>query len=230
MNYCALPSVSAVLRSWRKPAEPGRYAAGQAGAETLPAGAFPNGFLWGSATAAYQVEGAWNTDGRGESIWDRFAHTPGKVKNDANGDVACDSYHRYRDDIALMRRLGMKTYRFSIAWSRVQPDGRGAANAKGLDYYKRVTDGLLEAGIRPFPTLYHWDLPQTLEDAAAGPTAIPPIASPITRRSSPTRSAIASASGACSTNRRRSRMWAIGRARMRRAAPIRWRCCVRRIR
>ncbi len=136
---------------------------------TLREGEFPKGFLWGSATAACQVEGAWNTDGRGESIWDRFAHTPGKVKNDANGDVACDSYHRYREDIALMRRLGMKTSRFSIAWPRVQPSGRGAANEKGLDYYKRVTDSLLKANIRPFPTLYHWDLPQALEDAGGWP-------------------------------------------------------------
>jgi beta-glucosidase len=130
---------------------------------------FPQNFLWGSATAAYQVEGAWNIDGRGESIWDRFAHTPGKIKNNANGDVACDSYHRYREDIALMKQLGMKSYRFSIAWPRVQPDGRGAANPKGLDYYKRVTDALLDAGIRPFPTLYHWDLPQPLEDAGGWP-------------------------------------------------------------
>lgn len=140
-----------------------------AAARTLLPGEFPKGFLWGSATAAYQIEGAWNIDGRGESIWDRFAHTPGKVKQNANGDVACDSYHRYRDDIVLARRLGMKTYRFSIAWPRVQPDGRGAANAKGLDYYKRVVDALLDAGIRPFPTLYHWDLPQSLEDAGGWP-------------------------------------------------------------
>jgi len=130
---------------------------------------FPKGFLWGSATAAYQVEGAWNVDGRGESVWDRFAHTPGKIKGDANGDVACDSYHRYREDIEIMRRLGMRTYRFSIAWPRVQPGGSGPANAKGLDYYKRVTDALLEANIRPFPTLYHWDLPQPLEDAGGWP-------------------------------------------------------------
>jgi len=140
-----------------------------AAASALAAGAFPKGFLWGSATAAYQVEGAWNVDGRGESIWDRFAHTPGKIKNDANGDVACDSYHRYREDVELMRRFGMKTYRFSISWPRVQPGGRGATNAKGLDYYKRVVDALLEAGIRPFPTLYHWDLPQPLEDAGGWP-------------------------------------------------------------
>ena len=135
----------------------------------LASDVFPKNFLWGSATAAYQVEGAWNTDGRGESIWDRFAHTPGKIKDKSNGDVACDSYHRYQEDIDLMRHLGMKTYRFSISWSRVQPDGRGAINSKGLDYYKRVTDALLEAGIRPFPTLYHWDLPQALEDAGGWP-------------------------------------------------------------
>lgn len=135
----------------------------------LASDVFPKNFLWGSATAAYQVEGAWNTDGRGESIWDRFAHTPGKIKDKSNGDVACDSYHRYQEDIDLMRQLGMKTYRFSISWSRVQPDGRGAINSKGLDYYKRVTDALLEAGIRPFPTLYHWDLPQALEDAGGWP-------------------------------------------------------------
>ncbi len=130
---------------------------------------FPKGILWGAATAAYQIEGAWNLDGRGESVWDRFSHTPGTIKNGDNGDVACDNYHRYREDIALAKQLGMKTYRFSIAWPRVQPDGRGAVNTKGLDYYKRVTDSLLEAGIRPFPTLYHWDLPQKLEDAGGWP-------------------------------------------------------------
>jgi len=133
------------------------------------AGEFPRGFLWGSATAAYQVEGAWNVDGRSESVWDRFAHTPGKIKNDDNGDIACDSYRRFGEDIDLMHRLGMQTYRFSIAWPRVQPDGKGAANVKGLDYYKRVVDKTLAAGIRPFPTLYHWDLPQTLEDAGGWP-------------------------------------------------------------
>lgn len=131
--------------------------------------AFPTGFIWGAATAAYQVEGAWNEDGRGESIWDRFAHTPGKIKANDNGDSACDSYHRYREDIALAKQLGMKSYRFSISWSRVQAEGRGAVNAKGLDYYKRLTDTLLEAGIRPLPTLYHWDLPQKLEDAGGWP-------------------------------------------------------------
>jgi beta-glucosidase len=131
--------------------------------------AFPSGFLWGAATAAYQVEGAWNEDGRGESIWDRFAHTPGHIKNGDTGDVACDSYHRYKEDIALLRELNLKSYRFSIAWPRIQPSGRGAPNPKGLDYYKRLIDAILEAQIRPLPTLYHWDLPQPLEDAGGWP-------------------------------------------------------------
>ncbi|MFT3792898.1 MAG: GH1 family beta-glucosidase [Rudaea sp.] len=135
----------------------------------LRAGEFPAGFLWGSATAAYQVEGAWNLDGRGESIWDRYAHTPGKIKDGGTGDVACDSYHRYREDIELAGKLGLRSFRFSIAWPRVQPDGRGAVNPKGLDFYKRFTDAVLEAGMRPFPTLYHWDLPQPLEDAGGWP-------------------------------------------------------------
>src|SRR4029079_172178 len=130
---------------------------------------FPEGFLWGVATSAYQIEGAAKEDGRGESVWDRFAHTPGKVKNGDTGDVACDSYHRYAEDIAIAKRMGMQSYRYSIAWPRVQPDGKGAINQKGLDYYRRVTDALLEAGIRPFPTLYHWDLPQPLEDAGGWP-------------------------------------------------------------
>jgi beta-glucosidase len=126
---------------------------------------FPKGFFWGTATAAYQIEGAWNEDGKGESVWDRFAHTPGKIKNGDTGDVACDSYHRWRDDIALMRAMNLNSYRFSIAWPRIQPSGSGDANSKGLDYYSRLVDALLEAHIRPFVTLYHWDLPQTLEDA-----------------------------------------------------------------
>lgn len=126
---------------------------------------FPKGFYWGTATASYQIEGAWNEDGKGESIWDRFAHTPGKIKNGDTGDVACDSYHRWREDIALMRAMNLNSYRFSIAWPRIQPSGSGAANAKGIDYYSRLVDGLLEARIRPFVTLYHWDLPQALDDA-----------------------------------------------------------------
>jgi beta-glucosidase len=138
-------------------------------AHKVPIGHFPPGFLWGAATAAYQVEGAFNEDGRGETVWDRFAHTPGKVKNGDTGDIACDSYHRYPEDIALMKRLNLKSSRFSIAWSRIQPPGRGPTNQKGLDFYKRYIDALLEAGIRPFPTLYHWDLPQPLEDAGGWP-------------------------------------------------------------
>jgi beta-glucosidase len=126
---------------------------------------FPKGFFWGTATAAYQVEGAWNQDGKGESIWDHFAHTRGKVKNGDTGDVACDSYHRWREDIALMRAMNLNSYRFSISWPRIQPWGSGAANSSGLDYYSRLVDALLEARIRPFVTLYHWDLPQALEDA-----------------------------------------------------------------
>src|SRR5581483_83080 len=130
---------------------------------------FPKGFLWGSATASYQVEGAWREDGKRESIWDRFAHKPGTIKGADTGDVACDSYQRYAEDIALMRALNLTSYRFSIAWPRIQPTGSGAPNAQGLDYYKRLVDALLEARIRPFPTLYHWDLPQTLEDAGGWP-------------------------------------------------------------
>lgn len=130
---------------------------------------FPSGFLWGMATACYQVEGAWNVDGKGESIWDRCSHTVGKIKGGATGDVACDQYHLYPQDIALLKRLNQTSYRFSISWSRIQPTGVGAVNQKGLDHYRRLTDALLEAGIRPFCTLYHWDLPQALEDRGGWP-------------------------------------------------------------
>jgi beta-glucosidase len=130
-----------------------------------PEMAFPKGFYWGTATAAYQIEGAWNEDGKGESIWDRFAHIPGKVRNGDTGDVACDSYHRWREDIALMKAMHLNSYRFSISWPRIQPSGSGASNSKGIDYYSRLVDALLEAHIRPLVTLYHWDLPQALEDA-----------------------------------------------------------------
>jgi beta-glucosidase len=126
--------------------------------------AFPDGFLWGAATAAYQIEGAVTEDGRGESIWDRFSHTPGKIEDGATGDVATDHYHRWRDDLALMSELGLHAYRFSIAWPRVIPAGSGAVNQKGLDFYSALVDGLLARGIEPVPTLYHWDLPQRLED------------------------------------------------------------------
>ncbi len=130
---------------------------------------FPDGFLWGMATASYQVEGAWNEDGKGESIWDRWTHTIGKIRGAGTGDVACDHYHLYPQDIAMLKRLNQKSYRFSISWARIQPSGRGAVNRKGIDHYKRVMDALLEAGIRPFCTLYHWDLPQGLEDLGGWP-------------------------------------------------------------
>ncbi len=125
---------------------------------------FPKDFTWGTATAAYQIEGAANEDGRGASIWDTFAHTPGKTQNGDTGDVACDHYHRTRDDIQLMKALNINAYRFSIAWSRIFPQGRGRVNELGLDFYNRLVDDLLEAGITPYVTLYHWDLPQALED------------------------------------------------------------------
>jgi len=130
---------------------------------------FSRNFLWGAATAAYQIEGAWNEDGKGESIWDRFAHTVGKVNGAFTGDVACDSYHRYKEDIALMKQMHLNSYRFSISWPRIQPLGTGAPNGKGLDYYDRLVDALLEAGIRPLATIYHWDLPQALEDKGGWP-------------------------------------------------------------
>ena len=126
---------------------------------------FPDGFVWGAATAAYQIEGAVGEDGRGPSIWDTFAHTPGATFQGETGDVACDHYHRWRDDVALMARLGLGAYRFSIAWPRILPTGTGAVNARGLDFYDRLVDALLAAKITPFVTLYHWDLPQALQDA-----------------------------------------------------------------
>lgn len=130
---------------------------------------FPQGFLWGAATAAYQVEGAWNEDGKAESIWDRFVHTPGHIKNNDTGDVACDSYHRYREDVALLKQMNLQSYRFSISWARVLPVMGGPVNHKGLDYYKRLTDELLRHDIRPLATLYHWDMPQQVEDAGGWP-------------------------------------------------------------
>ncbi|MDT3405321.1 GH1 family beta-glucosidase [Mucilaginibacter terrae] len=129
---------------------------------------FPKGFLWGTATASYQVEGAVNEDGRGKSIWDTFSHIPGKIKNNENGDVACDMYHRYKEDIKLMKEMNTRSFRFSIAWPRIFPDGKGAPNLKGIDFYNRLTDELLANGIQPFATLYHWDLPQALHDKYNG--------------------------------------------------------------
>ena len=153
----------------------GATAAPLAGIAETPAGdrpnpapgnatSFPQGFTWGVATSAFQIEGAVKEDGRGASIWDTYTHTPRKIRNGDNADVANDHYHRYRDDVKLMRDMGVRNYRFSIAWPRIFPDGIGQPNAKGLDFYRRLIDALLEAGIEPFPTLYHWDLPQALQD------------------------------------------------------------------
>jgi len=131
--------------------------------------AAPKGFWWGTSAASYQVEGAWKEDGKGESIWDRFAHTPGKIQNGDTGDIASDFYRRYKEDVRLMRGLGLNSHRFSISWPRIQPRGSGKANDRGIDFYKRLIDTLLEAGIRPLPTLYHWDLPQALEEEGGWP-------------------------------------------------------------
>ncbi|MGW2206296.1 GH1 family beta-glucosidase [Streptomyces sp. NPDC001774] len=130
---------------------------------------FPPGFLWGAATAAYQIEGAAAEDGRTPSIWDTFSHTPGRVFEGHTGDVAVDHYHRFRDDVRMMADLGLSAYRFSVSWPRVQPTGRGPAVQKGLDFYRRLVDELLAAGIEPVATLYHWDLPQELETAGGWP-------------------------------------------------------------
>ena len=123
---------------------------------------FPEGFLWGVAAASYQVEGAWNEDGKGPSVWDEFCRKPGAVWMGQTGEVACDHYHRYAEDIALMKALGAKAYRLSISWPRVLPAGTGAPNEKGLDFYDRLVDGLLAAGIAPYITLFHWDYPYEL--------------------------------------------------------------------
>jgi beta-glucosidase len=149
----------------------GTAGAGGGATTTDPAGAvaparlrFPKGFLWGVSTSAYQIEGAVSEDGRGESIWDRFSHTAGRIRGGATGDRADDHYHRYAQDLDLMRDLGLKSYRFSVSWPRVLPAGSGTPNPKGLDFYKRLVDGLHQRGIQPLVTLYHWDLPQALQD------------------------------------------------------------------
>jgi beta-glucosidase len=137
-------------------------------ADGHPAASFPSGFVWGTATSAYQIEGAVEEDGRGRSIWDTFSHTPGKIADNTNGDRANDHYHRYKEDVRLIKELGVKAYRFSIAWPRVFPDGIGAPNPKGLGFYNCLVDELLANGIEPYATLYHWDLPQTLQDRFGG--------------------------------------------------------------
>lgn len=149
------------------PALAGPAKAAGAGAEASRE-SFPASFLWGCATAAYQVEGAVKEDGRGPSVWDTFSHTPGRVENGDTGDVATDSYHRYKEDIQLLKWLGAKAYRFSVAWPRVFPQGAGQPNEKGMAYYDRLVDELLAQGIEPWATLYHWDLPQALEDSLGG--------------------------------------------------------------
>src|SRR5262245_22635767 len=143
---------------------------GESQAQPASAGSleFPKGFYWGAATAAYQIEGGWNEDGKGKSIWDTYAHTPGKMKNGDTGDVANDHYHRYKEDVQLMKDLGIKAYRFSISWPRLFPTGAGQPNPKGIDFYSRLVDELRAADIEPFATLYHWDLPQALQDKYGG--------------------------------------------------------------
>ena len=130
---------------------------------------FPPGFTWGAATSAYQIEGACSEDGRGPSIWDTFSHRRGRVRGGANGDVSADHYHRWEGDLDLLQSMGLKAYRFSLAWTRVVPEGSGPVNSRGLDFYSRLVDGLLERGITPYPTLFHYDLPQPLQDAGGWP-------------------------------------------------------------
>lgn len=129
---------------------------------------FPEGFLWGSASAAYQVEGAWNEDGKGRTNWDEFVRIPGKTFKGTNGDVAVDHYHRYLEDVRLMAEMGLKTYRFSIAWARIYPEGRGEVNEAGLKFYEDLIDECLKFGIEPMVTVYHWDLPLALDTAYKG--------------------------------------------------------------
>ncbi|MBI5965854.1 MAG: beta-glucosidase [Chloroflexi bacterium] len=130
---------------------------------------FPKDFIWGAATASYQIEGAWNEDEKGESIWDRFSHTPGMVQDGDTGDMACDHYHRWEDDLEMIKKLGLKAYRFSTAWPRVLPSGSGSVSEAGLEFYSRLVDGLLKLDIEPYVTLYHWDLPQKLQDKGGWP-------------------------------------------------------------
>ena len=125
-------------------------------------------FLWGSASAAYQVEGAWNQDGKGESVWDIYTKKPGTTYKGTNGDVAVDHYNRYKEDVALMAEMGLKAYRFSIAWTRIYPNGRGEVNEEGLKFYENLIDELIKNNIKPIITLYHWDLPQYLQDLYGG--------------------------------------------------------------
>jgi beta-glucosidase len=163
-----------------------------AGAATPITRKFPSGFYWGTGTSSYQIEGAWNEDGKGPSIWDTYAHTPGNIKNGDTGDVANDHYHRYKEDVALTKDIGVNSYRFSIAWPRIFPEGVGQASPKGLDFYSRLADELKAAGIEPFATLYHWDLPRrSRTSTAVGCRRTRPRRSPTTRGTLPSTSAIA---------------------------------------
>ena len=166
-HFAKLTGLSAFLGLAATPAKPADGDARPAAERHAPF-PFPNDFVWGTATSSYQIEGAVNEDGRGRSIWDTFAHTPGKIEDGSNADRANDHYHRYKEDVGLIRDLGVKAYRFSIAWPRVFPEGSGAANPKGLDFYNRLVDELLKNGIEPYATLYHWDLPQALQDRVGG--------------------------------------------------------------
>jgi beta-glucosidase len=164
LKTAAVGSLAAATRpAWSAPgsAEP-------AGASPNTERSLPEGFYWGTATSSYQIEGAWNEDGKGTSIWDTYTHTPGKIRNGDTGDVAIDHYHRYEEDVALMKAMGANAYRFSISWPRIFPNGTGEPNQKGLDFYNRLVDELKAAGIEPFATLYHWDLPQALQDKYGG--------------------------------------------------------------
>ena len=147
--------------------DPHWIASGRMKDDAPASAAFPKDFLWGVATAAYQVEGAWKEDGKGESVWDRFTHTPSMIKAAATGDTACDTYHRYAEDLRLMQQIGVRSYRFSVSWPRVKPHGSGDTNQKGLDYYDQLTDAILHADIRPVCTLFHWDLPQAMFEMGA---------------------------------------------------------------
>ncbi len=161
----------------------------------------PKDFLFGAASASYQVEGAWNVDGKGVSNWDVFSKIPGKTFEATNGDVAIDHYHRYKEDIGLMAEMGLESYRFSISWPRIFPNGTGEVNEKGLEFYNNVIDECLKHGIVPFVTLYHWDLPQVLEEQVAGVVLKQQMPSCVLRRPVSKRSAIVSATGSPSTRR-----------------------------
>lgn len=167
-RFAKLAGWTAALGMSSAPIDTGATEVSAAQPGATPLFRFPDGFLWGTATSAYQIEGAVNDDGRGPSIWDRFAHIAGKISDRSNADVADDHYHLYKQDVQLMQALGAKAYRFSIAWPRVFPEGSGAPNPKGLDFYDRLIDELLSHGITPFATLYHWDLPLALQDRFGG--------------------------------------------------------------